>query len=366
MGRENFKLLKQKEALLKILKLSDFREADYFYNEFQKLDQKSFIVFYIYHLSREDSIIFFYYLKILHNLELYPIFIFPKKLLLDFQKNLTNLKIQYLNSKCEFIYFSNSNNCFLIEDNLSKEKIVQNLSLLCNFFRINKLIWFEKEDGIFDESGKRINIIHLLGVQSHFFYDDKNHFIFEMCKEIIFLQENKKFNISITSVYNFIRELFTVSGRGTYICKGSNILSFYDIKKLDRKKIYILIEDAFNKKLKRKFRTKNFTMIFLEENYRGCALFIETKYGFYLSKFAVGIVARGEGIGKQIWQKIKQEKIAFFWRAKTNNLMNKKYIDECEGFQKKKDWFYFWFGVNGINILKAMKYMENLEIDFEN
>ena len=359
MGSKDTWSMNEKEAFLQILELSSLREATYFYKQFQILEKKKSILFYIEDLLEEEKELFFYYIKVLNFLGLYPIFISSKKLEEYFIEKLGNIKV-YNNIDKNVDFLTKVNHCFILENTLSDSEIINQLYNFCSFFKSFKLVFFDRIGCILNDLGKKISLIHLLK-DNQILIEKKSLRTFLICKSLINLNSN--LNISVTSPLNFAKELFTVKGKGTLIRKGSEIVLLNSLDENEKLKVKILVEDAFQKKLKLNFFEQKM-IIFLEENYRGCAIVIKTSLGYYLSKFAVNFSARGDGIGIQIWKKLKENCSSLFWRSNKNNLINQRYIDECDGFQRSQNWQYFWFGISEENIIEIISFMKKVEIDF--
>ena len=75
-------------------------------------------------------------------------------------------------------------------------------------------------------------------------------------------------------------------------------------------------------------------------------------------------IARGEGIGREIWDKMKQEFPTIFWRAKKDNPINKWYHKECDGLVKQEEWNIYWIGLPFKNIEKVVTFLNKLPADF--
>ena len=73
----------------------------------------------------------------------------------------------------------------------------------------------------------------------------------------------------------------------------------------------------------------------------------------YLDKFVVASEAKGEGLGKTLWNHIKSEHEALFWRCKPSNPINGFYFAHAAGCYKTKDWNFFWYGIDDFNTVSA-------------
>jgi hypothetical protein len=152
-------------------------------------------------------------------------------------------------------------------------------------------------------------------------------------------------HISVTSPINLLEEIFTVKGAGTVFRRGSTILS----KKADSKKLLALLEESFKRKPK-KGVLADVTQTYFEENYRGAALLEQQPEGLYLSKFAVGSEARGEGLAQELWDEVCKNHPAFFWRSRKGNPVNQWYDRYADGRHTTGDWVIFWRGIDAAAI----------------
>ena len=71
----------------------------------------------------------------------------------------------------------------------------------------------------------------------------------------------------------------------------------------------------------------------------------DTPVGNYLSKFAVDVGARGEGIGSDLWRAVCSGCPRLLWRSKPNNPIAAWYAQVCDGLDKRGDWHIFWRGI---------------------
>ena len=79
-------------------------------------------------------------------------------------------------------------------------------------------------------------------------------------------------SVAVVSPLALLRELFTVSGAGTMIRKGSRIESHSNFDQIDRERLRALLESAFGKLLKGEALERGVERIYVEENYLGAAL----------------------------------------------------------------------------------------------
>jgi ribosomal protein S18 acetylase RimI-like enzyme len=152
-------------------------------------------------------------------------------------------------------------------------------------------------------------------------------------------------HISVTSPINLLKEIFTVKGAGTVFRRGSTICS----GKADSTKLLALLEESFKRK-PREGVLADVTETYFEENYRGAVLLEQQPEGLYLSKFAVGSEARGEGLAQELWDEVCKNHPAFFWRSRKSNSVNQWYDRHADGRHTTGDWVVFWRGIDAAAI----------------
>lgn len=163
-------------------------------------------------------------------------------------------------------------------------------------------------------------------------------------------------HLSITSPINLLEEIFTVKGAGTLLRKGSQVDHFLGLDGVDRDRLLELLETAFGKKLSETDFLENVKHAYIEKNYRGAVLLEEHSAGLYLSKFAVGREARGEGLALELWREVHQNHDALFWRSNENNPFNSWYHKQSNGHHHCGKWQIYWRGVEPADISGIIEY----------
>lgn len=171
-------------------------------------------------------------------------------------------------------------------------------------------------------------------------------------------------HLSIASPWNLLSELFTVRGAGCIVRKGSRIEHIQDMGNVDRKRMLNLLEDSFGKPVARHEFLDAIQEVFVEQKYRGAALLESVPEGFYLSKFAVGKEARGEGLAQELWDAMIAFHDRLFWRARLSNPINHWYERHADGFQTMDGWKVFWRGVRTEDLPSVIDYSMNRPDDF--
>jgi acetylglutamate kinase len=169
---------------------------------------------------------------------------------------------------------------------------------------------------------------------------------------------------AITSPLDLLRELFTTSGAGTLVRRAARIERHTDYRAIDQSRLRVLLESAFNKPLHPSFFARAVSRIYLEENYRGAAMVVETNLGAYMSKFAVERQAQGEGIGKDVWAALVVDYPTVFWRSRATNPVNAWYTKQCDGMLRTPPWQVFWRGVAPQRLPEAIAFALDQPKDF--
>lgn len=166
-------------------------------------------------------------------------------------------------------------------------------------------------------------------------------------------------HISVTSPINLLKEIFTVKGAGTVFRRGSTIRS----GKADSGRMLTLLQESFSRTPKADVLT-DVTQSYFEENYRGAVLLEQHPEGLYLSKFAVGPEARGEGLAQELWDEVCKNHPAFFWRSRKNNSVNTWYDRHADGRHAAGEWMVFWRGMDAAAIPGIIAFCVSRPPDF--
>ncbi len=153
-------------------------------------------------------------------------------------------------------------------------------------------------------------------------------------------------SVSITTPAELAKELFTHKGSGTLVRRGERVLRFDAWDGIDQPRLRNLIESSFGRRLKGDyFETTEPFRVYISENYR-TALILTREDGFtYLDKFAVLDDAQGEGLGRAVWQVMRDDNPQLFWRSRHHNPVNHFYYAESDGCYKQEKWKVFWYGM---------------------
>ncbi len=169
----------------------------------------------------------------------------------------------------------------------------------------------------------------------------------------------------MASPLNLLAELFTTKGSGTMLRRAAQIMVTPTLARADKEHLKNSIEEAFGKPIKPLFLRSKIYRGFIEEDYRGGAIFTQLAGLPYLSKFWVSKAAQGEGIARDIWDMMCSEIPAFFWRSRMENPFNEWYMQACDGMQISGGWRVFWKGLEAPEVPGAIIAAASAPDDFE-
>ncbi len=158
-------------------------------------------------------------------------------------------------------------------------------------------------------------------------------------------RDQPKLLTSVTSPLNLFQELFTIKGAGTLVKTGSDILTLSSYQEVDRPRLQALLESTFDRALRPAFLATPPLSLHVERDYRGAAIVHEGLGASYLTKFAVTRAARGEGMGRDLWEALHPAHPALYWRARADNPISAWYRTLCDGMQHTEKWIVFWRGI---------------------
>ena len=152
-------------------------------------------------------------------------------------------------------------------------------------------------------------------------------------------------SVSITSPAELARELFTHAGAGTLIRRGETILATGSKADLDLERLDALVAKAFGRRpIAGYWDRLELDHAFVTDSYRAAAITTRLDDWIYLDKFAVLDDARGEGLGRTVWNRLVEYAPRLIWRSRTANPVNSFYFDECDGAIRRDEWTVFWRG----------------------
>lgn len=218
-----------------------------------------------------------------------------------------------------------------------------------------KIIFLTGTGGLLDGEGKVIDSINLSTEYDHLmaqpWINGGMRLKIEQIKDLL---QNLPLasSVSITRPAELAKELFTHKGSGTLIRRGEKVLRFTSWDGVDQVRLRGLIESSFGRRLVDDYfeRTTPFR-VYVSENYRTAVILTEAEGLTYLDKFAVLDEAQGEGLGRAVWQVMREENPRLFWRSRHGNLVNPFYYAESDGCYKQEKWKVFWYGLGDFDLI---------------
>ncbi|MCG6148998.1 acetylglutamate kinase [Leptospira levettii] len=380
--------MKSKDILSRVFEITrDPRDGLLFLKEFQSLSPESFAILYAdSETIFESSEALFSDLKLLYQLDLFPFVVLEED------------SFQYLKVFFPLEQMGGNPNDektlgFSYEIIARDEPLRESVKTSINKKKIPILLWndeIEKLESVLDRcrailhsskviyvsidgplkdpnSGKVKSILQMentFPIPSGFTITESQKEFIQLSEAMLSKIEDPKFSIVLTSPFTLLTELFTVKGSGTLVKRKNKIHKFESTDGVDMVRLFRLIEESFGKKLKPDFFQSKFDVLFLEESYRACAWMQKTEYGYLLSKFAVNGVARGAGVGRDIWDQILEHCSPLFWRSKPDNTINKWYMSIAQGIEKDNSWYYYWLGVDQSLIPGIISLLKSQPEDF--
>lgn len=251
---------------------------------------------------------------------------------------------------------------------LTIEKRFRLLADLAEALETRKIVFLSRRGGLEPSSGGHLNVVNLTTDYDRLLttggFSRGQAQLLRYTKQLL---EDVPHRMSATVVnpLQLMRELFTVSGGGTLIRRGSHIDAHATWEGLDQVRARGLFESAFGRPLRAGFFGDPVERLFLEENYRGIAVLRETKVAPYLTKFAVDRQAQGEGIGTELWNLLVHDYPTFFWRSRPKNPITPWYAKQCDGMARFPEWHVFWRGLPIEKLEPAIHHALSAPVDLD-
>jgi acetylglutamate kinase len=219
-----------------------------------------------------------------------------------------------------------------------------------------KIIFLTGTGGLLDDTGRVIDSINLSTEYDHLiaqpWINGGMRVKIEQIKDLLDRLPLTS-SVSITKPAELAKELFTHKGSGTLVRRGEKVLRVTSWGELDLARMRSLIESSFGRTLVDDyFERTRLHRAYVSENYR-TALILTDEGGFtYLDKFAVLDDAQGEGLGRAVWQVMRDENPRLFWRSRHGNAINPFYYAESDGSFKQEKWKVFWYGLEDFDAIQ--------------
>ena len=215
-----------------------------------------------------------------------------------------------------------------------------------------KIVFLTGTGGLLDGEGRVIDSINLSSEYAHLmaqpWLGGGMRLKLEQVKALLDVLPPAS-SVSITRPSELARELFTHRGSGTLVRRGERVLVAEDWSSVDVPRLRALIESAFGRPLAADyFERTTLHRAYVSEHYRAAVVLTREKAGTYLDKFAVLDEAQGEGLGRAVWQAMREGNPSVFWRSRRGNPVNPFYFAECDGCVKQPEWKVFWYGMDDL------------------
>ena len=221
----------------------------------------------------------------------------------------------------------------------------------------HKIIFLTPTGGLLDESGRVISAISL---RSDFDYLIRQPWVhsgmrlkLQQVAQILEALPDSA-SVSITSVENLARELFTHRGAGTLIRKGERIIELREFDEATRAQTAALLEQSFQRRLKPGYFDEiPLELALASESFGAMAIVLRGIDGIpYLDKFAVTPEAQGAGLGAAVWQALIHRFPRFYWRSRLDNPVTQWYYEQADASITRDRWVAFSRGIHGFEELR--------------
>lgn len=220
-----------------------------------------------------------------------------------------------------------------------------------------KIIFLTETGGVLDQSNQIIPNISIVNNYSYLIKQPWVHsgmkLKLEMIKDILTALPAAT-SVSITKPELLAKELFTDKGSGTLVNMGEKAIVADEWEQVDTDKLKALIESSFGRSLVPNY-FDNFKLhkVYVTECYRAAIVLSGDSDVPYLDKFVVSQKAKGEGVGRALWDKVMRMHKKLFWRADVTNPINKFYTVVADGFIRAGNWNVYWTGLTDYEEIKA-------------
>jgi acetylglutamate kinase len=224
----------------------------------------------------------------------------------------------------------------------------------------HKIIFLTGTGGLLDETGR---IISAISLRTDFEYLMEQEWVhsgmqlkLEQISQLLSSLPDSA-SVSITSVDNLARELFTHRGAGTLIRTGEEIIEHKDLNPGFREKATALLEQSFGRKLQGGYFDRlNLECVLNSESNGAMAIVQKGVDGMpYLDKFAVTPEAQGAGLGAAVWQALVHRCPSLYWRSRTDNPVTPWYFDQADASFTKDKWVAFSVGIDDFDQLRRCR-----------
>ncbi len=221
----------------------------------------------------------------------------------------------------------------------------------------DKIVFLTGTGGLLDERGRVIDSLNLSTDYERLMQADwVNGGMRLKIQQIKALLEHVPLSssVSITRPAELAKELFTHKGSGTLVRRGERVIAAERWDAFDLPRLRGLVESAFGRKLLPDyFERTPLAKAWVSENYRAAVILTAGGPQPYLDKFAVLDDAQGEGLGRAVWELMRAETPALYWRSRRYNPINAFYDAEADGSFRRHPWKAYWYGLEDFDAIRA-------------
>jgi acetylglutamate kinase len=224
----------------------------------------------------------------------------------------------------------------------------------------HKIIFLTTTGGLLDESGRVISAISLRTD-----FENLSNQPWVHSGMLLKLQQIEQIlaglpesaSVSITSVDNLARELFTHRGAGTLIRKGEKIIDLEAFDENTKLRTSALLESSFKRKLNPGYFDRlSLECVLAGESFGAMAIVLKGVDGLpYLDKFAVTPEAQGAGLGAAVWQMLVHRCPQLYWRSRVDNPVTPWYYEQADASFTQDRWVAFSKGISNFDQLERCK-----------
>jgi acetylglutamate kinase len=223
--------------------------------------------------------------------------------------------------------------------------------------RPHKIIFLTPTGGLLDESGRIISAISLNNDYEYLVGQPWIHSGMKLKLE----QINELLSglpasasVSMTSVEQLARELFTHRGAGTLLRAGEAVVEYRQLDDQIRADLEGLLEHSFQRHLlDGYFDDLPLDYVLMSESGGAAAIVLRGIDGLpYLDKFAVTPQAQGSGLGAAVWQHLVQLCPQLYWRSRITNPVTQWYFEQADSTIRRGGWVAFSHGITDFSQLE--------------
>ena len=221
----------------------------------------------------------------------------------------------------------------------------------------DKIVFLTGTGGLLDERGRVIDSLNLSTDYERLMQSDwVNGGMRVKLEQIRQLLDHVPLSSSvlITRPSELAKELFTHRGSGTLVRRGERVLRGERWADFDMPRLRGLIESAFGRRLLPDYFDRTpLLRAWVSENYRAALILTGDGPQPYLDKFAVLDEAQGEGLGRAVWELMRAETPALYWRSRRFNPVNAFYDAEADGSFRRHPWKAYWYGLEDFDAIRT-------------